>query len=320
MQALRLARALRIIDDGLRLKDIGDLIIPLLEGGQSKELLDEKPLFADLLWNAGREYQRLAEDAEIRAVMQAFALNTLFNTAELTFLLSTFEASGATYSIYQNPMSFGRFDAFAHRAYAVHLLRVGLETLVIAPRHNNVGEHEDVVELRVFQRGGESLSTMRLTQALESIEDLHDAIVDWLGISEARFGIAYLDSGSDWMIAIKSSQEVVRIMRSTLAAWQRLRSLGLDGLNQENAFISAQLVILRDIDAAVENGSLTSERGEHMKQRILKRLDAVTGYGISLEGEPSGVMEEERQLLTGRNSAGLLLPDRKVTPQDEGNP
>lgn len=178
--------------------------------------------------------------------------------------------------------------------------------MIVSRTREGLQKDEAILEIRIFDRGEGALDSQRLKEVIETIEDLHSAVLDASDGAPAHFSVAYMDSGSDWMLAFKSAKAVVTLMRSLIAEWQRLRRLDLDLLRVEGGAITEQLGLLGTVQAAVDDGRLSAERGAHIRERILLRLDALTNFGVGLEGEGSNEMEAERQLLTGRHNAGLI--------------
>jgi hypothetical protein len=182
----------------------------------------------------------------------------------------------------------------------------GLDQLVVAGRRENVGQGQDVLELRVFGGQPDGLSPARLERILDNVENMHDAVVELTRDPAAKFGIAYLDSGSDFMVAFSSAKEVIGYLANCFAVVRRLRSLGIDAMRTESAFISQQLEVLKRLGEAVEAGTLTPERGNHIRQRLLTHLEAVCEAGVTLDGEAVEVLETDRRLIAAAQQRRLL--------------
>ncbi len=310
MQSSRLVDCLRKIDEGLRLAEWAPIIRPLVDVGNNADLRQSKALLRQLVWSARENFMSLRGEPSTAAVLETFGLVELFGEDMQTYLLTTVQSRNASVDIHRNPTDLAAFLDFITRVEAVHALRIGMTELVVAPRREALGTDDEALELRVLDFDGHGLLPSRLKAILEAIEDLHDAVVQLEG-SDGVFRISYLDSGSDWMVAVQSVRPLIELLRTALRQWERMRTLGLDGMAREGHIAIQHLDLLKRIEEERESGRLAEDKADHIRARVLSRLEALTAYGVVSEAAEEAAVEAQRKLLTARRAAGLLTESKE---------
>lgn len=121
MQAERVVRALRLINDALQSERLSALVLEAF-GPTNRVLTPElKAEFSNLLWDGVARLRRLEDDPEVVRVLKAFGVDQLVKNESLTFLLRVFESIVQTNDLGSDRAAPARFLGFGHAIAMLHV-------------------------------------------------------------------------------------------------------------------------------------------------------------------------------------------------------
>jgi hypothetical protein len=319
MQAQVFGRILARIDDELQLAALIEMSTFLLEPG-TRTFTESKATFTDLLWTVRERFAALATESQVADIMMRMGLADQFATANMTELLTTIQNNNDALQLQNQPHMYALVERLRSATNAAHRLRLAFDHLVTEPRQDTVGVDEYVIELRVYDLDKEGPSPSQLSEILQVVADLYAAVLELYPDASAAFRVAYLDSGSDLLLAFKGAVHIIQELKRLLEEWRRLQELGLDTMARESGLIDQWLTMLSKVKAMEESHTLDAGRARHIKARVLQRLDALTLYGVAIEDGRVSEIETHRVALLKRRERGQLTDGGHDAQRSTGEP
>ena len=129
--------------------------------------------------------------------------------------------------------------------------------------------------------------------------------------------IAYVDSGSDFVIAIQCAKGVLDILRGLLTEfWEKFKDSSFEDFDKKMDSISKGLTVVAMVDKQVKDGVITAEDGTNLTHRVMSEMKVLATIGVSLPEDEITVTINQRQLLTDVRAVRLLgdgnPPDEKA--------
>ncbi len=150
-------------------------------------------------------------------MIESLGLNSLYGANNLSKLIAIINSAYKTKEI---------DDSWVFREFILSLRDLQnhwktLDRFILIPRNLTVLRGEDSLELEIIDYNGKGIEPDRFTFILDSFHKLHDAIVRILAEKDARLRIAFVDSGSNVLIAFVSKLKVIEFAKRFFSEYWR---------------------------------------------------------------------------------------------------
>ncbi len=156
---------------------------------------------------------------------------------------------------------------------------------------------EDFLEIEITDYGEKGIEPERLPFILGSLHKIHDSAAEILGEKDARLRIAFVDSGSSFLLGLVSKSKVIEFAKRFFSEyWRQIWFSPYQEFNQKVESVKNGLGALQTIRENVKNGSLDEEGGRRLEHVLLSEMENLVKKGAAPK-EVEGVKPTNRQQL-----------------------
>ena len=273
--------------------------------------------FSTLIFGARSKLDQLALEGDNKLLIDMLQLRAVFDDQRLADMIAALSAAPNTEAIRNTPASYRLFFGFQALLANLGTFRESLSKLVIEPRRADIGPGEETLSFEILDLTGKGIVFDRLQSILTTIGSLHNIIAHAVG-TETTLSVAYLDSGSNSLIAVKSDGKSIGEFRKLLlGVWDRIRFRKYVDYEKKIEAVGQGLDLIAKIDAQERSGTLDRNTAEQFKHVAIRDSLALFGQGATLKEIESDTTIDNRALLLD-NIDTKLLPERTEVEGDAG--
>jgi len=261
--------------------------------------------FAGLVFNTKANLQALSTDLQNKEIISALGLEKVFESKPLGEMITAVNSSNDTNAIRSNSHY---YHIFAELYIALDNLKRFEETVnkfLIVPKISVDNKEESALEFEIIDVG-RGITMDRFEAVLKSIHSLHDTMARALEIN-GRLAIAFLDSGSNSIVSIKSDGRIIDALRKLVTeVWDRIRFGKYDTLERKLEAAEAGLKFVQFVDEKEKVGALNPATAAQLKHQAVSEVIGLFGNGTSLREIQTQTTLDNRSLLLDKFDVKLI--------------
>jgi hypothetical protein len=165
----------------------------------------------------------------------------------------------------------------------------------------------EIFEVRLLDYDGSGVENERVQQFFSSMAELHAMLSQFLQTSDSHLKVAYVDSGSDLLVAFQCAKALADIMRGLFAEfWEKVKFRPFDEFEKKIDALSKGLAFVGQVKAQVENQVISETDARVLTHRVLAEMTTLVGIGASLPQDEVIEMVDHRKLLAEKRGIKLL--------------
>jgi len=321
MQATTLFRTLDHIRQKMQSEPLEKLLAALLFGS-NQALVNSKEQFSELIFEARSRIDALKTDPETALVLDKLSIPAIFETARLSRMLSAMQTVSDTHNLRQQVAHYLDFYQVFSGLVGIKTFRDTLYALVIKPHEQTQSPEEKLLEFEIIDPGNVGIGFDRFRAVLTEIEALHETTSRCLDIS-AHIAIAYLDSGSNTLIAIKTDGKLIdSIRRLIIDIWDRFRFGKYAEMEKTLQSAEAGIEFITLINQKEKDGLLDPAVAAQFRYQAIHASLSLFETGATLKEIQVDTTIDNRALLVGSVNTKLLSnsPDTGASTSTGVNP
>ena len=280
MQTTVFAGYLNVISIAIRLDELLKYLGKLTNVPYSDERLasGEKEQFIQDIFRAREGYTLLRENPLYKELLSDLGLSTLFDPNGLARLLTAITISETTSSLRGNHVVYTELCQMLGYLRAFVSFRNTIFKQILRPRTGDV-QPSEIFELEVADFDNSGISINRFNRITCNVRTLYDVLARILE-STMPIKIAYLDSGSNALIAFKGDGKVIQALTNAFKQlWHIVRFHKLDGFDRKLESVGKALDILEVIREKQNSGALDAETAKNLQFQIGDQLVSIIESG-----------------------------------------
>lgn len=282
MQLTRYLEVAKKIRDDAQLVRIVDELRRLIQTNENAEISVTRNAFQSLLLKSRESLIFLRQEQDANAILNELRIEDVFGEANVARFLTAFHAAGD----FQNFR--GRIPDFAALCHFYNTLKSfitsleALDKLVGCPRLKSVRAEEAVLQFELLEIGKTGFSIERLGDVLPDIKEFYVQVARLYQSDELALRIAYVDSGSPLMIAIKGDSKVIDAMRKCFESiWDRVRFSKETRAEKKIELLDKSVDLLEKIHSREKDGSLTPEDSLRIRTMLVGSVTGLIAKGTA---------------------------------------
>jgi len=186
-----------------------------------------------------------------------------------------------------------------------------IERLTIPSELTSEEVSEDIITLTIQHREAEAPSLDKTATALESLESAYLSIAKIYGMEEqaGHLHIIKIESGSAVRVDCKGLGLVVKHLKEFfIEAWHKFRHKRSEEVIENNRAALSTVSAVQQIEASVQNGTMSREQGEILKRRMIEETLGLFGSGALIIEIPQHEVLDNTKLLREFGTKLLMAP------------
>jgi len=186
-----------------------------------------------------------------------------------------------------------------------------VERLTIPSELTSEEVSEDIITLTIQHREAEAPSLDKTATALESLESAYLSIAKIYGMEEqaGHLHIIKIESGSAVRVDCKGLGLVVKHLKEFfIEAWHKFRHKRSEEVIENNRAALSTVSAVQQIEASVQNGTMSREQGEILKRRMIEETLGLFGSGALIIEIPQHEVLDNTKLLREFGTKLLMAP------------
>jgi hypothetical protein len=252
--------------------------------------------FPALLFKANANLQALSNDPFNKQIISSLGFEEVFNVQSLATMVTAVNATDNTSQIRAHSSYHPLFTALLIGLKNLYAFQKTIDTLLIQPSKKAIGEGESALEFEIIDFGN-GIAMERFENMLKTIHSLHDTVARALEL-EGRLAIAYLDSGSNSIISIKSDHRIIDSLRKLISEiWDKIRFGKFDNMHRKLEAAEAGLKFVELVDAQQTAGKISPDAAAQLKHLAIAETINLFEKGTSLREIQTQTTIDNRSLL-----------------------
>jgi hypothetical protein len=325
MQTIAFEEHLSEISLRLRFKELTKMIEEILfSAGPATQLAHYRDRFATLAFQAANELAALNKDEPKKKIISHLGVDHVLNPTDLGMMITALNSQAQCEHIRTNSDAFRRFFQLFYKLSSLEKFHYTVKELLVLP--NKASEPNDaIIEFEVIDVGDRGISFDRFEAILKSIHHIHDSVARGLEI-EGRLAIAYLDSGSNSIVSIKSDGKIIDGIRRLISEiWDRIRFGKYHKLERKLEAAEAGISFVEMIEQKQKDGKMDHEFASKLKHSVISETISLFGKAATLREIQIETTLDNRKLLIERLDVKLLeagtdSQDKKIPEAEPETP
>jgi hypothetical protein len=271
----------------------------LIETSENIDIQPVRNVFHALVLETREALVLLKQDSDNRAVIAETKIEMVFNAGIVAKLMHGFQAVG-NYDQFR-----GRTSDFAQLAHIYNTIKAfvvwseALKNLIEIPRVKTVGADEGLLQFEVLEVDARGFSLDRIAEIIPEINGFYVQVARLYQSDESRVRIAFADSGSPLIIAIKGDSKVIDAMRKCFeSVWDRIRFIGAAGVERKIDALEKSVDLLAKVHSREADGSLTPEESLRIRTLLIGNVTGLIAKGTATrETYEKSVIDNRRLML-----------------------
>jgi hypothetical protein len=307
VQTLYFTRALGRIVKDLKANELISFLQPFVSGPSTQVTESQRDTFSDLVIASQVGYAQLREVTRIARILDAMGINNLYSPQRFGKMIRHFAVLQQTGQVPGNPGIFTDFfSMYDSLIWLVTINKVCAE-LLEAEKLPPTSLGNEILEVRLLDYDGPGIENERVRQFFASMEQLHAILSQFLNASGSRLMVAYVDSGSDFLVGFQCAKALVDIMRGLFAEfWEKVKFQPFDNFEKKIGALSAGLTFVGQVKAQVDNQAINEADARALTHRVLAEMTTLVGIGASLPQDEVVETVDNRKLLAEKRGIKLL--------------
>lgn len=311
MQTLQFTRALATIIKELKVQELVTFLRPyVLRNVASVPVSDEqKDTFSSLFIASQVGYAHLQEDARTGKIVNSLGIPELYSPQRFGRMIR--HLGGLQHSV----QTFNAPDIFVD----FYTMYTGLSVLVTVDNTCKTFLEEEkipalspgneFIELRLLDYDGTGIENERVQRFFASLAQLHAILSQFLNVSDSQLIVAYVDSGSDFLVAFQCAKALVDIMRGLFTEfWEKVKFQPFADFERKIGALSTGLTFVGQVKEQVDNQAISEADARVLTHRVLAEMTTLVGIGASLPQDEVVETVDNRKLLAEKRGIKLLGP------------
>ena len=307
MQTVAFAEALSKICAETRLDNLSKLLGSMISGfGTGMEQRNYAGNFSALAFAAVSQIKSLANEPSVNPIIQALELESILQPELLGVAIGAVNGTPNIGELRKRNDVISIMCRIKESLDAVLRFRTAVDTLLILPSKQSIEQVEASLEFEIVDLHNRGIGFDRFRAILASIQALHDTVARALEV-EGRLAIAYLDSGSNSIISIKSNEKIVAGMRKLIGdIWDRIRFNGIQKFERKLEAAEEAIEFVEMIEQKQKEGKIDAAFASQLKHVAVKDTLNLFGKGATLREINTEAKVDNQRLLIDRIDVKLL--------------
>ncbi len=309
MQTLQFTRALVTITRELKVQELVGFLQPyVIRSMSSVPVTDEqKDTFSSLFITSQIGYARLREDARIAKIMDSLGIPDLYSPQRFGRMVRQLGTLGQSAQTYNAPDLFVDFYTMYNGLSWLVTIRDTCRGFLEFQKIPTVSPGNGIIELRLLDYESAGVDNERVQQFFASLAQLHAILSHFLNASDSHLMVAYVDSGSDLLVAFQCAKALVDIIRGLFTEfWEKVKFQPFEDFEKKIGALSAGLTFVGQVKAQVDNQAITEADASVLTHRVLAEMTTLVGIGASLPQDEVVETVDNRKLLAEKRGVKLL--------------
>ena len=253
--------------------------------------------FPEIIFQTKANLHSLASDPFNKQIIDSLGLNQIFESIPLSQMITAVNSLPDTYAIRQNTSYYHVFCSLFMALNSLQRFQQTVQKFMIQPNIEVVAEGEAALEFEIVDVGNRGIDMERFEAVIKSIHSLHDTMARALEIN-GRLAIAYLDSGSNSIICIKSDHRIIdSIKKLVIEVWDKIRFGKYDAMHRKLEAAEAGIKFIELVDEKEKSGKMNPEAAAQLKHLAISETVNLFGKATSLREIQTQTTLDNRSLL-----------------------
>jgi len=322
MQTLQFTRSLAEIVKLLKAEEIVNFLAAYLNISQNVPLsVADKGRFSTLVFDSYAGYQDLLKNTRTSEIIRQLELGAIYDTARMGRMVSSFNNAPASTNLFGNVEVFTELAHFREQLRTLVVLEKGCNVLLQQEKIGKNALGSATLEIQLIDYEGKGIEPSRLSLLVETLVDLHALLAEILEIKEDILKLKYLDSGSDFILAIEAAAKIIESLRELFGeVWSKIIFWKYEKHDRKLDSIAKSLTIIGHVEGMAAAGQIPREKAANLSARLLKDVDKLIGIGATLPLGDRGVEVDQRERLIEMREVKLLGNGNIQSPEDGSEP
>lgn len=292
----------------LKAVKLTEFLEKIILGGQNETIPEvQKVEFSKLIFDSKEGFYSCSSYEEKKRVLYSFEFDKIFETTKLSKLITAFNNAASRSDIYGNINFLPLFSNFYYSLYNIILIQNAVTKLIYKEKLSFIGENEDVFEIQIYDFDNNGIEVTKINKVLNSIALLIENISRLLNVPATGVKISYVDSGSDFIFAIKSAKAIIDFLKLLYSEfWLKIRFDTYDRFDRKIDSLTKGLKFAELVQEQIGKNVVDEETGKIIIHNVISEMTNLIGWGIL----PKEIEHEDnfnnRKLLESKKDIKLL--------------
>lgn len=307
MQSISFVKSLQEIIRRLRVQEISEKIESLIGQSATVPITEEfRQEFASLIFESREGYASFQNSTDVKSMIESLNIGHIYDPKQLSMMLTVVNTQPDSAAICSTPAHFALFQTFLSNLKVMIAFSQTLDSHLLKQKVNSATDTERMFEIEIIEYDSNGVSLNRFGAILDSLQKLHQIVAKIVEDRAAKLSIAYMDSGSDFLLGLQSSFKVVEIMRMFFYQyWQKVRFKAVEEFERNIEWLGKGLNLIQHINRQEKNGVFDPDTSQKLKYSVLEEMTNLVGLGVVIKDYENEERYEKRKLVADKRDLKL---------------